>query len=64
MSETTAMSQSAMATSARIRELTGTRRASVGWPEEFARLAVAVVQNPVLTGETLCLDGAIRVAPR
>ena len=53
MSETTALSQSATATIARIRELTGKAQARVGWPEEFARLTLAVVQNPMLNGETV-----------
>lgn len=36
----------------------------LGSPEEFARLAVDIVENPMLNGETIRLDGAIRMAPR
>lgn len=36
----------------------------LGRPEEFASLAVHVVENPMLNGETIRLDGAIRMAPR
>jgi len=35
-----------------------------GWPDEFARLAQQIVENPMLNGETIRLDGAIRMAPR
>jgi NAD(P)-dependent dehydrogenase (short-subunit alcohol dehydrogenase family) len=35
-----------------------------GKPEEFARLTRAIVDNPMLNGETIRLDGAIRMAPR
>ncbi|MFD2472042.1 SDR family NAD(P)-dependent oxidoreductase [Amycolatopsis silviterrae] len=38
--------------------------ARLGRPEEFARLALAIVDNPMLNGETIRLDGAIRMAPR
>jgi hypothetical protein len=48
MSETTAVSRAATATIARIRELTGKLRATVGWPAQFGRLTLAVVQNPTL----------------
>ncbi len=30
----------------------------------FAKLAAAIVDNPMLNGETIRLDGAIRMAPR
>ena len=33
-------------------------------PAEFARLAMSIVDNVMLNGETIRLDGAIRLAPR
>ncbi len=36
----------------------------LGDPPEFAGLACHVVENPMLNGETIRLDGAIRMAPR
>jgi NAD(P)-dependent dehydrogenase (short-subunit alcohol dehydrogenase family) len=36
----------------------------MGRPEEFGRLAVAVVENPMLNGSTIRLDGGQRFAPR
>ncbi len=36
----------------------------LGRPEEFAGLALAIIGNPYLNGETIRLDGAIRMAPR
>jgi NAD(P)-dependent dehydrogenase (short-subunit alcohol dehydrogenase family) len=33
-------------------------------PDEFARLALAIIDNPMLNGETIRLDAAIRMAPR
>ncbi len=36
----------------------------LGDPMEFAKLAAHVVDNPMLNGETIRLDGAIRMAPR
>jgi NAD(P)-dependent dehydrogenase (short-subunit alcohol dehydrogenase family) len=36
----------------------------LGQPDEFARLAMAIIDNPMLNGETIRLDGAIRMAPR
>lgn len=36
----------------------------LGTPAEFAALVLAVVQNPMLNGETIRLDGAIRMPPR
>jgi NAD(P)-dependent dehydrogenase (short-subunit alcohol dehydrogenase family) len=36
----------------------------LGVPDEFARLALAIVDNPMLNGETIRLDGAIRMPPR
>jgi NAD(P)-dependent dehydrogenase (short-subunit alcohol dehydrogenase family) len=38
--------------------------ARLGHPEEFASMAMAIVDNPMLNGETIRLDGAIRMAPR
>jgi NAD(P)-dependent dehydrogenase (short-subunit alcohol dehydrogenase family) len=36
----------------------------LGLPEEYAQLAVSIVENPMLNGETIRLDGALRMAPR
>jgi NAD(P)-dependent dehydrogenase (short-subunit alcohol dehydrogenase family) len=36
----------------------------LGRPEEFASLALHIVSNPVLNGETIRLDGALRMPPR
>ena len=36
----------------------------LGQPPEFALLACQIVENPMLNGETIRLDGAIRMAPR
>jgi NAD(P)-dependent dehydrogenase (short-subunit alcohol dehydrogenase family) len=36
----------------------------LGRPAEFASLVCHVVENPMLNGETIRLDGAIRMAPR
>jgi NAD(P)-dependent dehydrogenase (short-subunit alcohol dehydrogenase family) len=36
----------------------------LGAPDEYARLALHILQNPMLNGETIRLDGAIRMAPR
>ncbi len=36
----------------------------LGDPAEFAALARHIVQNPMLNGEVIRLDGAIRMAPR
>jgi NAD(P)-dependent dehydrogenase (short-subunit alcohol dehydrogenase family) len=36
----------------------------LGDPSEYANLAVHIVENPMLNGETIRLDGAIRMAPR
>lgn len=38
--------------------------ARLGQPEEFASLAEHVIENAYLNGETIRLDGAIRMAPR
>lgn len=36
----------------------------LGVPEEYADLAEHIISNPMLNGETIRLDGAIRMAPR
>ncbi|WP_030609604.1 3-hydroxyacyl-CoA dehydrogenase [Streptomyces fulvoviolaceus] len=36
----------------------------LGYPGEYAALARHIVENPMLNGETIRLDGAIRMAPR
>jgi NAD(P)-dependent dehydrogenase (short-subunit alcohol dehydrogenase family) len=36
----------------------------LGDPAEYAELVAAIVRNPMLNGETIRLDGAIRMAPR
>ena len=38
--------------------------ARLGDPTEYAALARHIVENPMLNGETIRLDGAIRMAPR
>jgi NAD(P)-dependent dehydrogenase (short-subunit alcohol dehydrogenase family) len=38
--------------------------ARLGRPEEFGELAAHIIANPYLNGETIRLDGAIRMAPR
>ena len=38
--------------------------ARLGRPEEFAALAGHIVQNEMLNGETIRLDGALRMAPK
>lgn len=35
-----------------------------GRPEEFAKLAAHVIENPLLNGTTLRLDGALRMGPK
>jgi NAD(P)-dependent dehydrogenase (short-subunit alcohol dehydrogenase family) len=36
----------------------------LGRPEEYAALVRHIVENPMLNGETIRLDGAIRMAPK
>jgi NAD(P)-dependent dehydrogenase (short-subunit alcohol dehydrogenase family) len=36
----------------------------LGRPDEYARLALHIVDNPMLNGETIRLDGALRMAPK
>lgn len=38
--------------------------ARLGQPDEYAMLAEQIVENPYLNGETIRLDGAIRMSPR
>lgn len=38
--------------------------ARLGAPDEFAQLALHMLENAMLNGETVRLDGAIRMAPR
>ena len=38
--------------------------ARFGKPEEYAQLALAIVENPSLNGETIRLDGALRLPPK
>ena len=36
----------------------------LGRPDEYASLAMQIVENGYLNGETIRLDGAIRMAPK
>jgi NAD(P)-dependent dehydrogenase (short-subunit alcohol dehydrogenase family) len=36
----------------------------LGRPDEYARLAVAIIENPMLNGDTIRLDAGTRFAPR
>ncbi|WP_448203811.1 SDR family NAD(P)-dependent oxidoreductase [Azospirillum sp. sgz302134] len=36
----------------------------LGFPAEYAQLAAHIIENPMLNGETIRLDGALRMAPR
>jgi len=36
----------------------------LGKPDEYAKLVRSIIENPMLNGETIRLDGAIRMAPR
>ena len=36
----------------------------LGKPEEFARLALAIIDNPMLNGEVIRIDGALRMQPK
>lgn len=38
--------------------------ARLGQPAEYAELVMSIVTNPMLNGETIRLDGAIRLAPK
>ena len=36
----------------------------LGFPEEYALLVKSIIENPMLNGSTIRLDGAIRLQPR
>jgi NAD(P)-dependent dehydrogenase (short-subunit alcohol dehydrogenase family) len=36
----------------------------LGTPEDYASLAMEIVRNGYLNGETIRIDGALRMAPR
>jgi NAD(P)-dependent dehydrogenase (short-subunit alcohol dehydrogenase family) len=36
----------------------------LGQPEEYASLALEIIRNPMINGETIRLDGALRMPPR
>ena len=36
----------------------------LGAPDEFAALALHIVANPMLNGDTIRLDGALRLPPK
>jgi hypothetical protein len=36
----------------------------LGRPAEFAALAKQIIENPMINGETIRLDGALRMAPK
>jgi NAD(P)-dependent dehydrogenase (short-subunit alcohol dehydrogenase family) len=36
----------------------------LGQPEEYASLALEIIENPMLNGETIRLDGALRMPPK
>jgi 3-hydroxyacyl-CoA dehydrogenase / 3-hydroxy-2-methylbutyryl-CoA dehydrogenase len=36
----------------------------LGYPTEYAQLAASIIENPMLNGETIRLDGAIRMQPK
>ena len=38
--------------------------ARLGQPDEYAMMALQILENPMLNGETIRLDGAIRMTPR
>jgi len=38
--------------------------ARLGRPEEYARLVLDIIANPMINGETIRLDGALRMPPR
>jgi len=35
-----------------------------GQPKEFSMLAQQIIENPMLNGETIRLDGALRMPPK
>jgi len=36
----------------------------LGQPDEFGRLAMAIIENPMLNGDTIRLDAGTRFAPK
>jgi 3-hydroxyacyl-CoA dehydrogenase/3-hydroxy-2-methylbutyryl-CoA dehydrogenase len=36
----------------------------LGRPEEYAHMAMSIIENPMINGETIRLDGALRMAPK
>jgi hypothetical protein len=36
----------------------------LGHPEEFGKLALHMVENPIMNGETVRLDSAVRLQPK
>ena len=38
--------------------------ARLGRPAEYAQLVQSIIENPMLNGETIRLDGALRMAPK
>ncbi len=38
--------------------------ARLGDPDEYAHLVTSIIDNPMINGETIRLDGALRLAPR
>jgi 3-hydroxyacyl-CoA dehydrogenase / 3-hydroxy-2-methylbutyryl-CoA dehydrogenase len=38
--------------------------ARLGYPVEYAKLAESIIENPMLNGETIRLDGALRMQPK
>ncbi|NBJ68200.1 MULTISPECIES: 3-hydroxyacyl-CoA dehydrogenase [Clostridia] len=36
----------------------------LGYPEEYAHLVKSIIENPMLNGETIRIDGAIRMQPK
>ncbi len=36
----------------------------LGRPDEFAQLALAIIEHDYLNGEVIRMDGALRMAPR
>ena len=36
----------------------------LGYPSEYAKLAQSIIENPMLNGEVIRLDGAIRMQPK
>jgi hypothetical protein len=47
-----------------IEPFTPTYAARLGTPQDYAKLAKHIFENDMLNGETIRLDGAIRLAPK